>query len=82
MMGKNRKSKNQVDSAVRMAIAAVENERRPVDIPVADVDPSPGALDLPEMEQMYSHRRRRSAVDRCPECGSPLCEDRIAGDNA
>lgn len=68
-----------IRSAVRMAIAAIENERRPVDMPVAGVDPSPGALDLPEMEQPCS--RRRPEVDRCPECGSPLCGDCVAEDD-
>jgi len=63
-----------ITSTVKMAIAAVEGNRSPVDIPVAGVDPSPGALDLPDMEQPCS-RRRRPAVDRCPECGSPLCGD-------
>jgi hypothetical protein len=77
MMEKNRKSKNQVESAVRMAVRAVEDDRSPLDIPVAGVDPSPGALDLPEMEQPCS-RCGRPAEDTCPECGSPLCEDCVS----
>lgn len=67
-----------IRSAVRMAVAAIENDRRPVDILVTGVDPSPGALDLPDIQQRCS--RRRPAVDRCPQCGSPLCEDCIIGD--
>ena len=74
MMGKNRNSKNQVKSAVRMAVRAVEDDPRPLDMPVDGVDPSPGALDLPEMEQRCS-RCGGPSVDTCPECGSPLCED-------
>jgi hypothetical protein len=73
-MGKNRSPKNPVESAVRMAVRAVEDNRRSIDLPVTGVDPAPGALDLPETEQPCS-RCGRPAVDRCPECGSPLCGD-------
>src|ERR1039458_7098404 len=77
MMEKNRKSKNQVEFAVRMAVRAVEDDRSPFDMPVTGVDPSPGALDLPEMEQPCS-RCFRPAEDTCPECGQPVCEDCVS----
>ena len=73
-MGKNCNPKHPVESAVRMAIRAVEENRRSMDLPVTGVDPAPGALDLPEMEQPCS-RCGRPAVHRCIECGSPLCGD-------
>jgi hypothetical protein len=62
-----------------IAISTTEDDRRPVDIPVAGVDPWPGALDLSETERPCSHRRR-PAVDRCPACGSRLCGDFGADD--
>ena len=59
-----------------MAIAAVEDYRRPMDIPVAGVDPSPGALDLPQMEHRETCSRcDRPAVDTRRDCGSPVCEN-------
>lgn len=58
---------------LELAVAAVENDGSVMDLPVEGFDPSPTALDLPEMEQPCS-RCGRPAVDPCPECGSPLCE--------
>jgi hypothetical protein len=46
MRTRNSQRKIPIGSAVRLAIAAVENDRRPVDISVAGVDPAPGALIL------------------------------------
>ena len=74
MVARIRNSNMPKRSVVAMAVRAVEDDRSPLDMPVTGVDPSPGALDLPEMEQPCS-RCGRPAVDTCPECGSPLCED-------
>ena len=74
MMGKNSNSKHPVESAVRMAVRAVEENRRSTDLPVTGVDPAPGALDLPETGQPCS-RCGRPAAHRCIECGCPLCGD-------
>jgi hypothetical protein len=74
MVRKERNLKTPETAAVEMAVAAVENNRRVTDMPVAGVDPAPGALDLPEVEQPCS-RCGRPAVGRCPECGCPLCGD-------
>jgi len=80
-MWRNRSPKNPAKSAVRMAVRAVEDSRRSIGLPVAGVDPSPGALDLPvEHTAVRCSRCRRPAVERCPECGSPLCEGCAAGD--
>ena len=66
---------------VDLAVRAVEDSSRSIDLPVTGVDPSPGALDLPvEHTAVRCSRCRRPAVERCPECGSPLCEDCAAGD--
>ena len=79
MVARIRNSKTPKRSVVAMAVAALEDSRRPIDLSITGVDPSPGALDLPEMEQQCS-RCSRPAVDTCPECGSPLCDDCGAGD--
>jgi hypothetical protein len=54
-----------VTGAMAKQAAAVEDDRRPVD--------------LPEPEERCCHCRR-PAVDRCSQCGSPLCEDCVTGD--
>jgi hypothetical protein len=68
-------------SAVDLAIAAVEGQPNAMDMPMAGFDPSPASLDLPEKEhrEMCS-RCGRPAVERCPECGSMLCGECVAGD--
>jgi hypothetical protein len=71
-MGKNRNSKNLLNSAARMAVRAVENSSRSVDLQVTGVDPAPGALDLPDVAQPCSSCGR-PAVDRCGQCGSTPC---------
>jgi hypothetical protein len=67
-------------SALDLAVSAVEGQPNVMDLPISGFDPSPGELDLLENEhgEMCS-RCKRPAVDRCPECGSPLCEDCVAG---
>ena len=62
------------ESALVLAIAAVEGQPNAMDMDMAGIDPSPGALDLPEQEQLgVCSRCGRRAVGRCPECGSPVC---------
>jgi hypothetical protein len=78
MVARIRNSNMPKRSVVAMAVRAVEDDRV-IDIPVTGVDPSPGALDLPEMEQPCS-RCGGPAMGRCPTCGSPACEDCVAGD--
>ena len=48
MMARNRQSRKTLESAVEMAIAAVENSPlpSPLDQDMSAVDPSPGSLDL------------------------------------
>jgi len=70
-----RKQQRQIPirSVERMAVAAIEGSRRPVDLLVGRVNPSPGALDLPEQEhQETCSRCGRPALDTCPECGNPI----------
>lgn len=63
-------------SAVQMAVDAVTGDSNFVDAPIETFDPAPTALDLPEeREQQKCSRCDRPAVHKCPECGSPLCED-------
>jgi hypothetical protein len=61
---------------VDLAVAAVEGSPSVMDMPMAGFDPSPTSLDLPEKEHRgMCSRCGRPAVGRCPECGSPLCDD-------
>ena len=63
------------EPAVHLAVAAVNDSGRPLDIDAGDVDTSPTALDLPKQKRRATCSRcGRPAVDRCPQCGSPLCE--------
>jgi len=60
-----------------MAIAAVEDYRRPMDIPVAGVDPSPGALDLRRCKSapaaVLTWTGARSVGGRCVVKTLPPC---------
>jgi hypothetical protein len=68
-------------SAVDLAIAAIEESPSVMDMPMTGFDPSPGALDLPDEEQRQAYSRRgEPAVDSCPECGCPLCEECVDED--
>jgi hypothetical protein len=68
-------------TAVEAAVAAVTGGSDILDLPMAAFDPAPTSLDLPEQKQRQKCSRcGRPAEDTCPECGSPLCEDCIAGD--
>jgi hypothetical protein len=72
--------KKTMRTAVDLAVLAVQGSPSVMDLPMTGFDPSPGALDLPERQHRETCSRcDRPAVDRCPECGSPLCEDCIAG---
>jgi hypothetical protein len=68
-------------ASVEMAVAAVTGDSNVRDMPTAGFDPLPTALDLPHKEhRKMCSRCARPAVDRCPECGCPLCDDCVAGD--
>ncbi len=70
-----------IRTAVDLAVLAVQGGPSVMDLPMTGFDPSPGALDLPEREDGEKCSRcDHPAVDTCPECGSPLCEDCVAGD--
>jgi hypothetical protein len=63
-------------TAVDLAVLAVQGSPSVMDLPMTDFDPSPTVLDLPEKEDgQPCSRCSRPAVDTCPACGSPLCED-------
>lgn len=66
--GKARR-KGSTESAVDLAVAAVEDSGRPMDIDAGDVDPSPTALDLPDAQEAGPCPHRRYV---CAVCGSPL----------
>jgi len=69
-------------TAVKLAIAAVEGRPNPLDdADLTKVNPDPTSLDLPEEQcRTMCSRCGRPAVERCPECGSPLCDECVAGD--
>jgi hypothetical protein len=76
-----RNRKTPEDSAVELAVLAVAGDSDVMDMSMLDFDPSPTALDLPEQEGgQPCSRCGCPAEDRCPECGSPLCEDCVAAD--
>jgi hypothetical protein len=64
------------ESAVDLAIAALDGNPNPLDADMSEVDPDPTGLDLPYEEHRETCSRcDRPAVDQCPQCGSPLCEE-------
>jgi len=67
---------------VELAVAAVvEGNPNPLDEDMSAVSPERTSLDLPEEgHQEACSRCGRPAVERCPECGSLLCGDCMAGD--
>lgn len=82
MVTRNPQPKKTMRTAVDLAVLAVHGSPSVMDLPMADFDPSPGALDLPEREHRDTCSRcKRPAVDRCPECGSLLCEDCVTEDD-
>jgi len=63
-------------SDVDLAIAALDGNPNPLDQDMSEVDPAPTSLDLPyDDSQEACSRCDRPAVDACPACGSPLCEE-------
>jgi hypothetical protein len=68
-------------TAVEAAIAAVTGGSDMLELPISEFDPAPTSLDLPQPKQRQKCSRcGRRAVDTCPTCNSPLCEDCITGD--
>jgi hypothetical protein len=82
MTANSPKPKRSMRTAVNLAIAAVEGRPSPLDdADLAKVNPNRTSLDLPdEGHRETCSRCGRPAVDRCPQCGCPLCEDCVAGD--
>jgi hypothetical protein len=58
-----------MESAVDLAVAAVEDSGRPLDIDAGDVDLSPTALDLPAVHEPATCSHHRYV---CAMCGMPL----------
>jgi hypothetical protein len=64
-MVRDRRSRKTAESAVDLAIAAIEGQPNVMDMPMVGFDPSPGALDLPAQERrQVCVRCGRPAVDR------------------
>jgi hypothetical protein len=57
------------ESAVRLAVAAVEDSGRPLDPDAGDPDTSPTSLGLPPMEEDPPRLQHQNV---CPHCGAPL----------
>lgn len=57
------------ESAVHLAVAAVNDSGRPLDIDAGDVDTSPTALDLPAVHGPATCSLHRYV---CANCGTPL----------
>ena len=57
------------ESAVDLAVSAVNGSGRSLDIDAGDVDPSPTALDLPGVQEVAACPHRRYV---CADCGTPL----------
>jgi hypothetical protein len=76
MATRKHQPKEPKESAVDLAVAAVEGNANPLDEDMSAVSPDRTSLDLPdEGHQETCSRCARPAMDRCPECGSPLCEN-------
>lgn len=75
-----RKRLNEGD-AVQMAVDAATGDSDIWDTPMTEFDSSPTSLDLHEQRERQAYFRcGHPAVDRCPKCGSLLCEDCITKD--
>jgi hypothetical protein len=74
---RNPRPRKPEQSAVEMALAAIEGRPSPLDdADMETVNPDPSSLDLPEeYEEMCSPRRTHPAADACIICGQPLCDD-------
>ncbi len=81
MATRSRRPKKPTRTDVDLAIVAVENTGRPLDLDAGDPDTSPTALGLRQKAGRESCARcRRHAGDTCPECGSLLCENCVTGE--
>lgn len=68
----NRERKEQNESSVAMALAAVEGNPNPLDVDMRSIDPNPTSLDLgggDERDACSNGRRSRTAADQCIVCG-------------
>ena len=77
MVVSNPQPKKPKESAVELAVAALDGTPNPLDEDMSAVNPDRTSLDLPEED--YQEMCSRPAVDTCPECECPLCEDCVAG---
>ena len=79
MIARKAQRKIPITSAVKMAIAAVEDDPNPLDMDLRGLDPAPTSLDLPEQKAYGgacpNSRCARPPVEACAECGQPLCKD-------
>jgi hypothetical protein len=60
------------ESAVRLAVSAVEDSGRPLDLDAGDADTSPTYLGLPATQESAACPHRRCV---CVDCGSPQRRD-------
>ena len=79
---RNPQRKKRTACPVKLAVAAVvEGSRNPLDEDMSAVSLDRTSLDLPEQEdQATCCRCAQPAVERCPECGSPLCGGSVVED--
>jgi hypothetical protein len=68
-MTRDRQPRKALESALEMAIAALEDSGRPLELAVGDPDTSPTALTLPVPQEAGTCRRHRWV---CADCGTPL----------
>ena len=68
-MARNKQSRKAAESAVHLAITAVENSGRPLELDAGDADSSPTSLGLPPMEEDPPRLHHQNV---CPHCGTPL----------
>jgi hypothetical protein len=68
-MARNRQPRKAAESAVDLAITAVENSGRPLELDAGDADSSPTSLGLrvPQQTKACPHDRYV-----CANCGAPL----------
>lgn len=73
-----RNSKKRRESIVELVVAALDGTPNPLDMDISGIDPDRTSLDLPEEKSQATCSNPRclhAAVDRCPECGCPICAD-------
>jgi len=68
-MARDRQSGKLAESAAEMAIAAIEDSGRPLELTAGDPDTSPTALTLPVTPEAGTCRRHQWV---CANCGAPL----------